>query len=295
MIPLGVVASSKVVIPAIDVFMWTAGMNLWPRNGGSVDYSTNILVESGNTYSINLSVDGSPGIKRARLKNDTTSTTLAITADNETTYSENGTAISGGQGQSPIIETIFAGTVVGFMAENPSEMVTLAADLEVDSGGWGAGWSGPISYQQSPGFYNPDGTAAPFWATIIAGWGGDGVENPYSAIFGPTYVCAGGVGAFYGSDFTGNGTSGTVFVSSSSFTDIAFANCFYSTTGANVPNTYSGSGATTMNSAQVGTNAGLGAAIIKSNVPLTVSSASNIVDNGHYYYYCTSNVTFQIT
>lgn len=294
MIPLGVVASSRVIIPSVDVFMWTAGNNYWPRNSGSVDYSTNILVQSGNTYSINLSVTGSPGIKRARLKNDTTSTTLAITVDNESVYSENSTAISGGAGQSPIIETITAGTVVGQIMGNPSETVTLNSDLEIDSGGWGAGYTGPSSYTQTFGFYDSNGNGFPP-ATFFAGSGGEGVQNPYSSVFGPAYVCAGGVGAFYSNDLYGDGTSGTVLVTSNSISGPAFANCYYSTNGTNVVNTYSGSGATTMNGAQVGTNAGLGAAIIKSNVPLTVSSASNIIDNGYYYYYCTSNVTFQMT
>lgn len=296
MIPLGVVASSKKTIPLIDTFIWTAGNNYSPRNGGSVDYSQEILIDDISTYSVNLA-ESFGGYAFACVKNNTTAETVASTVYDEATYSENGTPIGGGQGQSPIIETIYSGTLVGMIDDAPGEFVGLISDLNVDSGGWGAGLSGPMPGYVSPGSYMSNGGPGMPSGIIFAGMGGDGISNPfYSTVqIGPQYVCAGGIGNFQGSYFFSFGNSGSTAGVSPNFPNGFLVDCLYLESGTNTSNPNDGSGATELNTAQIGTNAGTGGAVIRSTVELQFSgSVSTATYDGYYYYYCIANRTFQI-
>lgn len=284
-IPVGLIDSANSPTPVIDIFMWSAGDNNWPRDGGGVSQSDSLTLNSSQIYEISLT-SGISGY--TKLKNQTTNTEIATT-NGWATHTINGTIVSNNQ-DSPKIEFYPSATIVGSISGSATEKVRLTNDFEVNSGGSGAGSS---CYEGSLSLGVYSGTTGSPRGSFVSGLGGDGVDNPYASIFGPTSVCAGGVGSFYGSGF--NNTTRRV----AAITDLGGAtdaSCFRAISGYNFTSTqsYTGSGATVVDNAQVGTNAGAGGAIIKSNVPLQVVNAQAATSAGYYYYFFTQSEQFQV-
>jgi hypothetical protein len=284
-IPVGLIDSANLPTPTIDIFMWSFGDNYWPRDGGGASYSEEIVLNPTQTYQV---VFTSPFITGyTKLKNQTTNTEIATT-NGWATNTINGTIVSSNQ-DSPKIDFYNAGTLVGEDLDDPEYPgFILNSQLEVNSGGSGAGGSCFNGFASFGSYSNGIGMPPGFF---YAGEGGGGVQNPYHSIFGPEYVCAGGVGSFYGSDYA----SGNV-AAFGNFPGPVFAICDRIVSSTNLTSTenYTGSGATALDNAQVGTNAGAGAAIIKSNVPLQVVNAQAATSAGYYYYFFTQSEQFQV-
>jgi hypothetical protein len=286
-IPIGLIDSSNSPTPVIDIFMWSSGDNYWPRDGGGASYSEEIVLNPNQTYQV---VFTSPLITGyTRLKNQTTNTEIATT-NGWATNTINGTIVSSNQ-DSPKIDFYNAGTLVGEDLDDPEYPgFVLNSQLEVNSGGSGAGGSCFNGFASTGSYSNGIGMPPGFF---YAGEGGSGVQNPYHSIFGPEYVCAGGVGSFYGSDYaSGNVAAG------GNFPGPVFAICDRLVSPMNTTSTenFTGSGATSLDNAQVGLNAGAGGAIIKSNVPLAVynNSAQEATSGGIYYYFFTQGDLFEV-